>query len=127
MWTPNEYYAKWVGASLGRDLTGPESELVAIVCRGLRTGPWNVHRSWSIMRSGHRRASISICHNLATWDQDHLTRLVFAAHDRCCRLEVNPSGPGRLEIAIYTGRSREDSIMHGHPTIEDALKRWREG
>ena len=124
-WTPSEKNAEWVADALGRPLTTPERELVAIVCRGLQTGPWNIHRDWKIMRSGNHFASINIRRDLATWDQNHLTRLVFAAHDRCCRLEINPSGPGRLEIAVSVGRTRDGSIMTGHPTIEQALASWR--
>lgn len=126
MLTPCPNYIEWVERRLERPLTDPERELVTVVCTALRQGPWNVHQSWGIMRSGPSYASISVRHDLATYDVDALTRLVFAAHDRCCRVSVGPSGPGRLNIAVNPRAGREgDEYWHRHPTIETALADWR--
>lgn len=123
--TPTESHIAWVADQLDRELTAPERELVTIVCAGLRIGPWNVHADWSIMRSTPYGASITVTRDLATFDGDALTRLVFAAHDRCCRVEVAPSAPNRLRISAHP-RSREGGLPRCHPTLEDALAAWRE-
>lgn len=63
--------------------------------------------------------------DLSTYDFDKLTRLVFLAHDRCVRAEVTHSGPRMVRICIWQ-RERQGNIAERHPTIEEALARWRE-
>jgi hypothetical protein len=122
---PNESHTAWVADCLGRDLTAPERELVTIVCAALRTGPWNVHRDWSIMCTTPYGASITTTRDLASYDGDALTRLVFAAHDRCCRVQAEPSAPNRLCVQVEP-RTRGGDIAHRHPTLDAALAGWRE-
>ena len=118
--TPNESHIAWVADCIGRELYQPERELVTIVCAALRRGPWNIHRDWSIMRSDPYGASITITRDLSTCDGDALTRLVFAAHDRCCRVQVEPCAPDRLRVMVHPC-TREGSIEKRHPTIEDGV------
>jgi hypothetical protein len=61
--------------------------------------------------------------NLATWDGDMLTRIVFLAHDRCMRAEITTAGR-YMRLAIHP-RTRERSFMLGHPTLEQAVSAWR--
>jgi len=63
--------------------------------------------------------------NLATFDFDALTRLVFMAHDRCVRVEVKGSNPGYTKIFLHK-RVREGDMMRRHPTLEAAVEKWRE-
>lgn len=64
--------------------------------------------------------------DLATWDKDHLTRLVFGAHDACARLSVTDAGPYvRVSLHLRSTEPGDLPIMHGHPTLEDAVARWR--
>jgi hypothetical protein len=67
-------------------------------------------------------------HDMSTWDSDMLTRAVFLAHDRCMRLEVTAAG-GYLRLAIHQRVRRAEAgdlpIMHGHPTLEEAVSFWR--
>lgn len=60
---------------------------------------------------------------LATWDMDRLSRLVLLAHDRCVRVAVSARGRC-LQISI-TNRLRDGQICSGHPTLEEAVARWR--
>lgn len=62
---------------------------------------------------------------LATFDYDSLTRLVFSAHDRAVRVAVRSSAPRYVEIALWK-RQREGDFSERHPTIEAALAKWRE-
>lgn len=59
----------------------------------------------------------------STQDSDYMTRLVFAAHEYCCRAEVSGGGPYRLKIKV-SNRDRSDSNMDGHKTIAQALEKW---
>jgi hypothetical protein len=63
---------------------------------------------------------------LCTFDGNELTRLVLLAHERCIRVSVGPSGPRMIKITI-TGRDpSSETIMCGHPTIEQAIGSFRE-
>lgn len=64
--------------------------------------------------------------SLATFDFNELTRLVFLAHDQCMRVEIINSGPGMVKIAIWKREGRTGSMWQRHPTIDEALKQWRE-
>lgn len=69
---------------------------------------------------------ISHLGELATFDYDELTRLVFLAHDRCVRVGISRSGPNHVQIAIWKRTGREGRFDERHPTIEQALASWRE-
>jgi hypothetical protein len=62
---------------------------------------------------------------MATFDFDYLTRLVILAHDRCIRVEIVPSGPGRVGLALFKRNSRDGSTFERHPTMEQALAKFR--
>lgn len=73
-------------------------------------------RGWKINAySGH----------FATFDYDNLTRLVFLCHDMCIRAEFVQGGPGRIGIAIWRRGGREGDMYFRHPTIDQALEKWR--
>ncbi len=121
----NEGACQWVSQTLKRDLTDSEKELVTILCASLGTGPWNIHRSWSVLRPCGYGAKMSVYHNLATYDSDALTRLVFAAHDRCCRVSIVPCNPARLTIQVHPRKRDGDGLSDRHPTIADAEAKYR--
>jgi hypothetical protein len=65
--------------------------------------------------------------DLSTYDGNLLTRLVFLAHDKCYRAEIQHSSSKYcLKICIWKRYVREGSIEKRHPTIETALDKWRE-
>jgi hypothetical protein len=59
--------------------------------------------------------------DLATYDYNQLTRLVLMAHHYCYRVEIQPSSPRHLKIAIWK-RKREGGMAARHPTIETAIE-----
>lgn len=61
----------------------------------------------------------------ATFDFDYLSRLVFMAHDRCIRVELLPSGPGRIGVALWKRHTRDGAIHERHPTLRDAIGTYR--
>jgi len=69
--------------------------------------------------------SVSHYGDLSTYDFDMLTRLVLLAHDRCVRACIRQGGPGGVKVCI-SARDREGGFSERHPTIEEALARFRE-
>ena len=66
-------------------------------------------------------ACVYVDSDLATYDGDLLTRLVVLAHDECVRLEIQPSGPGKLRLLFHVRKGRGGRLMDRHPTMEDAI------
>lgn len=64
---------------------------------------------------------------ISTFDYDHLTRLVIAAHDACLRVSICASGPRMVKISIGYRESRGGDINERHPTIEQAIETMRAG
>jgi len=62
--------------------------------------------------------------DLATYDYNDLTRLVLLAHDMCYRASISPINFNTVEIAIWP-RKREGGMSERHPTIEQAIERFR--
>jgi hypothetical protein len=63
--------------------------------------------------------------SLATWDSNTLTRLIVASHDEMVRVEIVPSGPYRVGIAMWRRHQRDGSIMKRMPTIDEAVAMHR--
>lgn len=61
--------------------------------------------------------------DLATFDFDHMTRLVLGAHEYCLRVSVSNGGPNQLKIWVWD-RKREGRMSERHPTIEQAMQSW---
>jgi hypothetical protein len=64
-------------------------------------------------------------HSLSTFDFSLLTTMVFMAHDRMIRVEINPSGPGMLKWCLWKRHKREGRMYEYHPTIQTALDTYR--
>lgn len=60
-----------------------------------------------------------------TFDADLLTRLVIRAHDKMIRVQLMPSGPGRVSFSLFKRKVREGAMHHRHPTIEEAITKHR--
>ena len=63
--------------------------------------------------------------DLATFDSSDLTRLVLMGHDKCIRVSVQPHAFKTLRIAIWK-RQPEGSLSKRHPTIEQAIEKYRQ-
>lgn len=62
---------------------------------------------------------------LSTFDDDKLTEIVFAAHDYGYRAFVTPDGPRYLRISITRRDRQAETTMESHPTLEEAVAKWR--
>jgi hypothetical protein len=56
---------------------------------------------------------------LSTFDWNTLSELVFLAHDRAVRVQITDGW------IILHARQREGDISPGHPTLEEAIFRYR--
>lgn len=63
--------------------------------------------------------------SLATFDADTLTRIVFAAHDWCVRIEFANGGPRRVKLRVHPRHARDGSMHERHPTLQAAVDTWR--
>jgi hypothetical protein len=61
--------------------------------------------------------------DLATYDFNHLTRLVLMAHRDCYRVSIENHGSRAMKIAICK-RQREGGMCDRHPTIEQAIEQF---
>lgn len=66
-------------------------------------------------------------HQMATFDFNYLTRLVVLAHDRCIRVAVVASAPGRIGLVLFQRHGRTGMMYERHPTMEDAVNQIRLG
>ena len=64
--------------------------------------------------------------DLSTFDFDALTRFVFLCHDWCIRGSIEMSGPGMVKLVIWQRNKREGRMFERHPTLEKAIRTWRE-
>jgi hypothetical protein len=62
--------------------------------------------------------------DLATYDYNELTKLVLMAHDKCIRVGVSPLSKQTLQICIWK-RQREGRMDERHPTLEQAIEKFR--
>jgi hypothetical protein len=61
---------------------------------------------------------VTLCGDLATVDQSHLTCLVVFAHDRMIRINLFGVGPRCIRAQFHQRFVRDGSIMDYCPTIE---------
>lgn len=100
---------------------------IGILCKGFRTGPWNLLINWKRVdwHYGNGVSFVVRSNSLATWDFDQLTRLVIGAHDECIRLEISPCSFQYIRISMWPRKGREGPMHSRHPTIEDAIATYR--
>lgn len=122
-----EGHARWVESSLGRAIEASEAMLVELLCKAFRVGPWNLTPWTTLATAGPHGAKRTLRdrRDLSTFDTDALTRLVILAHDLAIRVEIRPAMHNVRVLAHQ--RTREGSLMHRHPTIEEAIADVRRG
>lgn len=96
---------------------------------------YNMIADWSggfhhVAKNNVHEFGFGICYNypyskLSTYDFSGLTKLVFLAHDRMIRVEIQPSGPGMVKLCLHRRFDRYGHMNERHPTIEKALADYR--
>lgn len=140
--TQNEWAVSWVennNAAINRyaakrkkhtprpeTLSHSQKEAVSLMVEGFRTGVYNLSVNWETVDwdFGGGICFVVSHHGLATWDFNHLTRLVIGAHDRCIRLDIDARARNYLALMMWP-RKREGSMSQRHPTIEQAIAGFR--
>ena len=134
------HHSEWQARALKRDLTSAEVCLVECMAAaglpphlsvpGLAAAglPPHQNQGWlgPLRPKGLTIASRTVRTNLATWNSDRLTRLVFAAHDACAQLSVTDAGPYvRVVLHLRDADPTDLSTIGSHPTLEEAVAGWR--
>lgn len=63
--------------------------------------------------------------DLATYDFNGLTRLVFMAHQKCLRVSIMPLNFSTIKLIVHK-REKEGGMTEKHPTLSDAIKSYNE-
>lgn len=121
---------KYAGAEWVEQMIGPLSELGRRVADLL--GEWQggiYHLDLNALKRVNWKdtwyISLTVYSpRLATYDPSDLTRLVFLCHDAAIRCEIEATGPRYFRLRFWQ-RQREGKLSQRHPTIEEALSRWR--
>jgi len=119
--------AAWVERHIKRTLTDFQRRAVVLLCQARRAGPYDFARTFETAEWGWGNGVRFVVErpSLATYDADGLTALVIGAHDQAIRVEIDPRSFTHLTIAMWP-RQREHKHQWGrHPTIEQAVARYR--
>lgn len=115
--------AEWIKKALKCE-PSPLGERVAELLDDVFAGIYHIEQSVSEAEwSNNHHISIRLARDLSTYDNDLLTKLVFASHHYAIRIEVNPRSNRYLTI-MFHGRQRGGRIFEHHPTIEEAVAHW---
>lgn len=85
------------------------------------------HRVPTMRDDGDGVFSVSHYGEIATFDHDELTRIVLLAHEHCVRMWLSAGGAKRIRIWVQQRAPSSTDISHGHPTIEQAIAKHRDG
>ena len=117
--------AAWLRQARITDIS-PLGEQAANLLGDLFSGLYHLDTALKVDWSNAHHIEVRVSgKGLATFDSNLLTRLVFLAHDRCLRVEVEPRSNWSLTL-VFHQRQREGCTWQRHPTIEQALAEHRQ-
>ena len=67
-----------------------------------------------------------IPNSMATFDFDGLTKLVVMAHNWGVRANIAGSGPAMIKLQLWKRRLRDGCISERHPTIGQAVDKFKD-
>lgn len=100
-------------------------QAMAAIVDGLGS-PWNIPTNWGRCRWYHTvKGAISLVYrrHLASYDHDHLTRLVIAAHRHSVRVEIEPCNMQTLRITFWPRDGDAKDAFERHPSSSDLAAR----
>lgn len=113
----------WLNA-YREDWMSDDQWLCALFLNRLFKGFHHIHAPF---KENGRGICINTRHSyFSTFDYDTLTKAVIMAHNWGVRLEVMGSGPGMIKIALWKRSKREGDISERHPTIQEALEKYKD-
>lgn len=101
---------------------------VRMLARAQRRGIYDVQCAWERQDWSHPDMLHLTLYagSFATYDFDHLTRLVLSAHEECIRVSIEPVAPRYLRIGFHPRTRDPEAPKHArHPTIEQAIEDFR--
>lgn len=116
----------WVESRLNHELTEFQRDAVELLSQAFNTGIYNLATNWEkVDWNWGDGVRFKIRRSMATYDFDHLTRLVILAHDMCIRVELTALAPNVMGIAMWRRNKRDGSMYERHPTMEQAIEKVR--
>ncbi len=117
--------AAWVENHLGHPLTDFQRSAVELICEAMRCGPYDFVGTFdrADWKWGNGVAFV-IRRYLSSYDDDGLTRLVFGAHQRCIRVEIEGCGPKMLRVIMHPRDPQGDCQGRRHPRLEEAVEKY---
>jgi hypothetical protein len=97
-------------------------DIIGMVGGGIYNAPIGLKVDWEYGGNG---VSFIWHRELATFDFDQLTRLVFLCHEARIRCEVTSGGPRMMRLAFWQ-RKPEGDIAVRHPNLDEAVSAFRE-
>ena len=103
-----------------------QHDAIRMFVQAMGTGIYNLPVNWTRGDYSYAGAVHLVMYGtLASWDFNHLTRLVIAAHDSCVRVSIEAAAPKYVRIAMHRRDRTADAIHARHPTIEQAVEAYR--
>lgn len=100
---------------------------LATLVRAMGTGIYNLPIKWERGDYSYDGAVHVVMYgSLASYDFNHLTRLVIAAHDACVRVSIEARARRYIGISLHRRQGREGDMSSRHPTIEQAIEAFRQ-
>lgn len=114
--------ADWVKAHPGKPDVSPLGELVADLLGDMYAGIYHIERSLrKVDWSEQDCLSVTLPGGMATVDHDLLTRLVYLAHERALRVELEGVGPGYLRLTFWQ-RERGRRTVTECPSLREHIE-----
>lgn len=107
------------------ELRSPLGVKVLAMMERIFGGAYNHSTLREVDWSDPRCIEIRWPNELATYDFDHLTRLVIACHDEAIRLEISPRSNRYLTLLFHQRSHDGKRVFDHHPTIEAAIAKER--
>lgn len=116
-------HAGWLERNLKMTLT-PFQKKVADIIGMVGGGIYNAPVSWKTAEFHPKYVRIVWREELATYDFNGLTALVFLAHAARIRVSVQGCGPRYTEI-LFHPRTHDGGMCKKHPDIDEAVAAFR--
>ena len=102
--------------------TGQWTEDQLLASYALATIMGGYHHLFKVKECG-RGVEINISGSLSTWDGNALTRTVLVAYRMGVRIEICPSGPGRIKLMAHARYTNDDPncglhFWERHPSLD---------
>lgn len=119
-------HANWAESDLGKPLNEFQKRVFNILGI-IGDGIYNAPISWKSvdLNYGHNGVSVIWKYELATFDGEALTYLVFLCHEARIRCSIEGCGPRMMRMSFWQ-RTDSGARHKRHPDLEQAIANMRE-